>query len=114
MVVTGTQTTAGVSNASTMRPCCCCPTQPTVKPEPTWVRLSVSRHVAGAMRVHVLLLRVLVLLLALLCGPLVAVGQLGQVLLGTRLHIAVGEVVILQGHKQGQCTHNKYTHADTA
>jgi hypothetical protein len=54
------------------------------------------------MRVHVLrllLLRVrvwvLVLLLALLGGPLVAVRQLGQVLLGTRLHLTVHKVVIL-------------------
>jgi hypothetical protein len=43
-----------------------------------------------------LLVLVLVLLLALLSGPLVTVRQLGQVLLGTRLHIRVDEVVILQ------------------
>jgi hypothetical protein len=47
-----------------------------------------------------LLLRVLVLLLALLRGPLVTVRQLGQVLLGTGFHIRVGEVVILQTEAQ--------------
>lgn len=67
---------------------------------PTWVLVTISRHVAGPMRVSMLwlllLLGVLVLLLALLGGPLVTVRQLGQLLLGTGLHIRVGEVVILQ------------------
>jgi hypothetical protein len=77
---------------------------------PTWVLVSIgARHVAGPMRVHVLrllLLRVrvwvLVLLLALLGGPLMAVRQLWQVLLGTCLHFTVHKVVILTRYTYGR------------
>jgi hypothetical protein len=54
----------------------------------------------------VLLLRVLlVLLLTLLGGPLVAVRQLGQLLLGAGLHITAGEVLVLLAHTRSVCQH---------
>lgn len=71
---------------------------------PTWVwHVPIARHMTSwPVRVLLLvLLRVRVLLFALLGGPLVAVWQLGQVLLGARLHIRLGEVVVLRMGRQG-------------